>query len=220
MSAASPAPPPLGDDLLDLEEEVDRLLEALLAHGDDVADERLDDRRRERSGDRHGDAFGDRRAADRGVLTAHGIRHRREPIGLDADDLDVGPPRVRHDRHPRDQPAATDGHDEHVDLRRVLEQLERDRARAGDDRGVVVGRDEHHPLFGSSRVRPPPPPSDPRLRARPARRASRCGAPSPAASTPASRSWRGCRAGWRGGRPPARGCRPTSRRRRERAPRA
>ncbi len=137
----------LRHDLLDLEEEVDRLLERVFAHGDHVAHQRFDDGRRERAGDRHRDAFRNGRAPDRCVLAADRVRHRRVAGGLDAHDLDVGTQGVRRDCHPRDETAPTDGHHEHLDLGRVLEQLERDRAGTGDDRGVVVRRHEHESLL-------------------------------------------------------------------------
>src|SRR6185369_4585756 len=44
--------------------------------------------------------------------------------------------------------AAADGDDDDVDVGEVLEDLEADGALAGDDVGVVVGRDEGHGPFG------------------------------------------------------------------------
>ena len=46
-----------------------------------------------------------------------------------------------------DQAAATDRHHQHVKLGCGLEQLEPDRALAGDDGGIVVGVDEGEPFL-------------------------------------------------------------------------
>ena len=87
------------------------------------------------------DAVGDRQR--------RGRRHRlaaleRGGIGragrdLHADDLDLGPRGLDGDGDPRGQPAAADGHDDAREVGHVLEQLEPERALAGDDVRVVVG---------------------------------------------------------------------------------
>ena len=71
-----------------------------------------------------------------------GVEH-----GLDADDLDAGLEVPGRDGTAGDQAAATDRHHQHVKLGRGLEQLEPDRALAGDDGGIVVGVDEGEPLL-------------------------------------------------------------------------
>ena len=195
-SAASPRRAgALGDHLLDVEEEIDRLLEVVLTDGDDVGDEASTIGVGERAGERVRRCPRRRSCRRRGGARCARRWPSREAICLDADDLDVGAPRMCRDGHPRDQAAASYWDGEHLDVRGVLEQLERNGAGAGDDRGVVVGGDEHHPPSARGDARPPPPPRGPGRRARPARRASRCGAPSPAASRPASRWWPGCREG-------------------------
>src|SRR5262245_27294477 len=87
-SAAIPAA--RGHDLLDLEEEVHRLLAVLLAHGHDVVDQGVDDLAGQRAGPGDGDALGDRRAAAVGLDAGPVGAHRRVALGLDPDQLDAG----------------------------------------------------------------------------------------------------------------------------------
>jgi hypothetical protein len=63
-------------------------------------------------------------------------------LGLDADHLDVRAQRLGGDAMPAISPPPPIGTDQRVDLRRVLQQLERDRALAGDDLRVVERVDE------------------------------------------------------------------------------
>ena len=53
-----------------------------------------------------------------------------------------GRQRLHRDRDAADQPAAADRNDDRIDRRKILEQLEADRARAGDDVRVRVRRNE------------------------------------------------------------------------------
>ena len=139
------------------------------------------------------------------------VDHRREALGLHADDLDARLARARRHRDAGDQAAAADRHHQRVELRAPLEHLERHRALPGDDRFVVVGMDEGEAA-----------------RARPARsawaRASSSVSPCSTTSAPKPRvrstftpgvkrgitiSAPGCRGAARGRPRPARGCRPT-----------
>ena len=72
-----------------------------------------------------------------GSPAARARRDRLGPDRLDAVDPDARPPLLERGRHPRDQPAAADADDGHVDVGQVLEDLEADRAVAGDDERVV-----------------------------------------------------------------------------------
>jgi hypothetical protein len=80
--------------------------------------------------------------AGAGRVPAERGEHRRVALRFDADDLDVGPPRLRRDRHAGDQSAPADRDDEHVEIGRGGEHLQRDGALAGDDRGIVERQHE------------------------------------------------------------------------------
>ena len=96
-----------------------------------------------------------------------------------------GPQRLRGGRAAGDQPAAAHRHEQQVELRRVREQLERDRSLARHDERVVVRPHEREPALLGQRARRSPrgSPSSgrtarPRRRSRASRRAWRAGASS------------------------------------------
>ena len=60
--------------------------------------------------------------------------------------LDAGFHRPRGDGAAGQQAAAADRHHEHVEIRKILQQFQRQRALAGDDAGIVIGVDENQPL--------------------------------------------------------------------------
>jgi hypothetical protein len=60
----------------------------------------------------------------------------RRAYRLDADDADIGAQRPCRDRNARNQTAATDRDDQGIEIRRLLEDLERDCSLAGDDSGL------------------------------------------------------------------------------------
>ena len=68
-------------------------------------------------------------------------------LGLDADDADPGPQRLRRGRAAGDEAAAADRHEQHVELGHVGEQLERDRSLAGHHERVVVRPHEREPAL-------------------------------------------------------------------------
>ena len=72
--------------------------------------------------------------------------HRRVALGLHADELDAGRQVPGGDRHPRQQAAAADGHDQRVEVGVVGQHLQRAGPLPGDDRGVVEGVDVGPPL--------------------------------------------------------------------------
>ena len=69
-----------------------------------------------------------------------------ERRGLDAVDADARAPLLQRRGDAGDQPAAADADHDDVEVRQVLEQLEADRAVAGDDRRVVERVDEAEAL--------------------------------------------------------------------------
>jgi hypothetical protein len=143
ISAARPtAPAPFDHRLLDLEQHQDRLLDVVFRDQDDVVDEGADDGQRQRPGRLDADAVGDGRLAALAIAVVDRVPRRREALGLDADDVQVGAERLRRRRHAGDQAAAADGDDQGVDLGLLGEHLERDRALAGDHRQVVERMDD------------------------------------------------------------------------------
>src|SRR5205823_3798055 len=88
-----------------------------------------------------GDAIGDRRRRGQGdpAPLVEGRAHAGDRRGLDADHAYLGPPGLDGQRHPRDEAAAADGQQHGVDVGELIEQLEADRALAGDDARVVEG---------------------------------------------------------------------------------
>ena len=128
--------------LLDLEQHQDRLLDVVFGDQDDVVDEGADHRQRQRAGRLDADAVGDRRLAALAVAVVHRVPGRREALGLDADDVQVGADRLGRRRHAGDQAAAADRDDQGVDRRLLRQHLERDRALAGDDGEVVERMDD------------------------------------------------------------------------------
>ena len=76
-------------------------------------------------------------------------------LGLDADDADLRVQRLHIGRDAADEAAAADRHEDRVGARgELLQDLEGDRALAGDDVGVVERMDEREPALGAERHRP------------------------------------------------------------------
>ena len=92
-------------------------------------------------------AFGQRVAAKRHLAMLDCAFHRGIELGLDPDQFDVRLHRARCDRHARHQAAAADRHDDRIQVRRILEHLEPDRAGTGDDLRIVEGVDEDVAIF-------------------------------------------------------------------------
>ena len=101
----------------------------------------------QRPGERRAEPVGDRLRLDRHDLAPlDGQRHRVGALGLDADDAGARPPCLDRGRDAADEPAAADADHDDVDVRHVVDDLETDRAVAGDDRRVVERVDEREAL--------------------------------------------------------------------------
>ena len=86
-------------------------------------------------------------------LPGEPLRQRRVGCDLDADHFDAGLDPGRGDRAAGDQAAAADRDHQRLQVRRVLQQFERQRALAGHDCGIVVGMHEHAAFRGRNRQR-------------------------------------------------------------------
>ena len=73
-------------------------------------------------------------AADRNRPAGEALRHRRVGLDLDAIDRDAGLHRRRGDQAAGDQAAAADRNDQSVQIGRILQHFQRQRALAGDHR--------------------------------------------------------------------------------------
>ena len=76
-------------------------------------------------------------------------------LRLDADDPRVGPEGLDGRRDAAREPAAADRHEDRREVGQVLDDLEPDRALAGDDPVVVEGRDDRQPALGGDRLGDP-----------------------------------------------------------------
>lgn len=139
----------LREDLGALEQEHQRLDALAIRHHHDLARqsprvfqrERRHGGRAERPCDRR-----DRRQLHRlpgGQRLGHGVG----PLGLDAGDLDAGPPRVQGGGDAGEQAAAADAHEHVRQVRGVLGDLQADGALARGHEGIVEGVDEGQALL-------------------------------------------------------------------------
>ena len=73
--------------------------------------------------------------------------HAGRPLRLHADNFYVGVEQLGQGGHTRRQPAAADGHQDHVHIRQLLQNLQTDGALTGHDPIVVKGMDKGQPLL-------------------------------------------------------------------------
>mmetsp|Transcript_17452 Transcript_17452/g.54518 ORF Transcript_17452/g.54518 Transcript_17452/m.54518 type:complete len:290 (-) Transcript_17452:122-991(-) len=128
------------DDLLVLEQAEDAEGDLLLLDDDDVVRVLLGDGEGVAADCRHGEAVGE----GRGRRCRHGLarrqrgRERGARGGLDADDRRLGSERLDRERDAREQPGAAARDEDEVKVVQLVDELEAQRPRAGDDRLVVV----------------------------------------------------------------------------------
>ena len=135
-----------------------RAVQDRLVHRHDGVNQLADDVERDRVGieiprqavgERWGDVDGDETPG------GEGLRKRTRRRDLHADHARGRRERLHGDRDPADQPAAADRHDHRVDDRQIVEQLQRNRARAGDHVGMRVRGDVQPASTGGVRLRLP-----------------------------------------------------------------
>jgi len=130
----------LDHELLIFQEMRDARFDRSFRNGHDVAYARPNVLEGDDAGCLHRDALGDGRRADHGSLTVQRGSHARIRCGLHADDFRARSRRRDRQRGSRNEPAAADRHEQHVDLAiRIFEQLERRRALARDHVLIIVG---------------------------------------------------------------------------------
>ena len=139
----------LHDELAALEQHDHRLGRLLVLDDRPCRRATLQEREREVARPLDRDAVGDRQRRWRpatGSPARERLRVGRARGGLHADDLDLRPRRLDRDRDAGREPAAADRHDDLREVRHLLEQLEPERALAGDDVRVVEGVHEGEPV--------------------------------------------------------------------------
>src|SRR5690606_17685656 len=134
----------LGDDLLALDQQIDRGRDLALADGDDVVHVPLDQRERPLADPLDRDAVRDglRRLDVDDAVRLPGEQGGGGGLCFDADHADVRAALLERYGHAADQPAAADRHDDARQVRDLFQQLEPDGALAGNDEVVIEG--VHH----------------------------------------------------------------------------
>ena len=131
------------------------MFELRLFHQQHFVDQFGDDLPRELAGRLDRNAFGQRVTAARPLVDRHRRVHRREQFGLHSDHLDLRLHCLGYGGHAAHQPAATDRHDQAVEIVLLGEHLERHRALPRRNQRVVERVDEGQPalLFEFTRMR-------------------------------------------------------------------
>src|SRR5690606_28316894 len=126
---------------LDFQQHHDGVLDVAFADQFDAIDLAAHDVLGDDAGRLHRDALGDGVVPGGHGLAADGGVHRREALGLHADDLDAGLDGARGRGDAADQAAAADGDDHGVEVGLVFQHFQRHGALPGDHRRVVIGMD-------------------------------------------------------------------------------
>ncbi len=131
----------LGENLLALEEQQNRVGNFLFLNGDDFIHVFLHERKGPIARSPHRDAVGQRGCYGKRHGMAHFDRllHRRQPFSLHSDNPHARVGLFQRASDAADQAAAADGHDYDFQLGPLLQQLEPQRTLPGDD-GVIVER--------------------------------------------------------------------------------
>ena len=142
-------PRPFRHRLLPLDQSQDGVGHLFVVHADDLVDVLAEQRERPFSSPLDGDSVRERgrvRDHDRPSSVESGA-HLRQMGGLDTDDPHRGLQRLHRQGHPTQKASAPDRGDQHVDVRHLLQDLQRRRPLAGDDRVIVEGMDEDEALL-------------------------------------------------------------------------
>ena len=109
----------LDDELRPLEEEHDGLADLLVGHRDDVVEHAVEDACRQLAGLLHGDAVGDREAG----------AARQKSLGPHTDDAHGRSRGAQRERDARGEPAAADRNEDRLEVRHLVDELDRPLAR-------------------------------------------------------------------------------------------
>ena len=118
------------------------MLNIALIHQQQVVHPLVDDVQWDSPRRSHCNAFGNGAGALDVVRALDGVEHGRKPHGLHAHHFDAGPQRLGHRGHAGNQTAAANGDDQCVEVRHLLQHLQRDRALARHNVFVIVGMDK------------------------------------------------------------------------------
>src|SRR5882762_7186557 len=127
----------------------ERTLPLFRKYVDELVDVLAEQRERPFSGPLDRDSVRDRgrvRDHDRPSSVESGA-HLRQMGGFDTDDAHRRLQRLHRQGHPAEKASSSDRGDQHVDVRHLLQDLQRRRALARDDRVVVEGMDEDEALL-------------------------------------------------------------------------
>src|SRR5438105_7827143 len=150
----------LRDDVIALDEQTDRVGDLAQRRHERSVEQLLREREHLREHARTADAVDERpRVRDiESLALGEGGDERRRRVGLGREDLRARAQRARGRGDPGCQTSTTERHDDRVDLRQILEDLEPDGAVAGHDRGVAEGVHEQAvdavATMGAERVEP------------------------------------------------------------------
>jgi len=137
----------LGEGLLFIEQGVDSVFDLGFADEFDAIYQARHDLSRENPRRFDGDTFGECSPAKRWQNGSfERAFHGGKQLGLNADDLDVWVQCFGGDGATRNQPAASDGHDERVNARPIAEHFQGERSLSGHHEGVVERRHPHKPF--------------------------------------------------------------------------
>ena len=135
-------------ELRPLHQQHHRVRDRLLVDRDDLVDPAFDEGPRDRTGRLHGDAVGERRDRTNRRPRARRTAHTQRP---GRHDPNRGRRRLDRDRQPGRQPTAPDRDDDQRQIVDVLEQLQPERALAGDHDRIVERMTERPARGGRSR---------------------------------------------------------------------
>ena len=138
---------PFDNGFLDLQQQRNGILQRCLVRQQNVIDPLPDHLLGEPARFLHRDSFGQRIAPAGQSLARQAVVHRGEQASLDADHLDFRLQRLGHRSHAGDQPAAADGRDDAVEIRRIRHHFQRDSPGTRRDMRIVEGVDEGEPQF-------------------------------------------------------------------------
>ena len=137
----------LGDDPLLFDQASHRPFEGFLINKKDVIDKFGDDRPCDTARLFYRDALGESFAATGDILALDGKLHCRIQLGLDTVDFHIGAHVARDGGDAADQPAATDGNNQRVEIVAIGQDFKAGSALACHHQFIVIGVDQRKATF-------------------------------------------------------------------------